>query len=156
MSDMSNAARIAVTFQQNMSYTGSFLRKPILSVSVLLPEDAEPFQLIEAGDLKGLLKSLSLKKSRLTDRDVQGRCLLNVSILGLLVSFTIQVTQCEQYAINFMKPDICRFLVDEGADVDFVETSHFVEEGLSVLESTRNRMNLLLISLACPRHLSDL
>ena len=81
VSDLSNAARIAVIFQQNMSYTGSFLRKPILSVSVMLPEDAEPFQLIEAGDLKGLSKSLSLKKSRLTDRDVHGRCLLNVSIL---------------------------------------------------------------------------
>ena len=86
MSDKSNAARIAVTFQQNMSYAGSFLRKPILSVSVLLPEDAEPFQLIKAGDLKGLLKSLSLKNSRLTDRDVEGRCLLNVSILGLFAS----------------------------------------------------------------------
>ena len=79
MSDMSNAARIAVTFQQNMLYTGSFLRKPILSVSVLLPEDAEPFKLIQAGDLTGLIKSLSLKKSRLTDRDLDGRCLLNVS-----------------------------------------------------------------------------
>ena len=90
MSDMSNASRIAITFQQNMSYTGTFLRKPILSVSVILPEDAEPFQLIQAGDLEGLIKSLSLKKSRLTDRDVHGRCLLNVSILGLLVSLVLQ------------------------------------------------------------------
>ena len=90
MSDKSNAARIAVTFQQNMSYAGSFLRKPILSVSALLPEYAEPFQLIKAGDLKGLLKSLSLKKSRLTDRDVRGRCLLNVSILRLLVSLAFK------------------------------------------------------------------
>ena len=90
MSDMSNTARIAVTFQQNISYTGSFLRKSILSVSVLLPEDAEPFKLIAAGDLKGLIKSLSLKTSRLTDRDVRGRCLLNVSILGLLLSLTFK------------------------------------------------------------------
>ena len=90
MSDLSNATRIAVTFQQNMSYTGSFLRKPILSVSVVLPEDAEPFELIQAGDLQGLMKSLSVKKSRLTDRDVRGRCLLNVSILGLLVSLILQ------------------------------------------------------------------
>lgn len=90
MSDKSNAARIAVTFQQNMLATGSFLRKPILSVSVILPEDAEPFRLIKAGDLKGLLKSLSLKNSRLTDRDVEGRCLLNVSIPGLHVSLILQ------------------------------------------------------------------
>ncbi len=86
LSKTSNAARIAMAFQQNMFYTGSFLRNPILSVSVLLPEDAEPFQLIEAGDLKGLMKSLSLKRSRLSDRDLKGRCLLNVSILGLLTS----------------------------------------------------------------------
>ena len=90
MSDKSNAARIALSFQQNMSYTGSFLRKPILTVSVLLPEDAEPFQLIEAGDLKGLIKSLSLKKTRLTDRDLRGRCLLNVSMPGLHVSSTFK------------------------------------------------------------------
>ena len=79
VSDGSDAARIAMAFRQDMFYTGSFLRKPILSVSVLLPEDAEPFKLIRAGDLIGLIKSLSLKKSRLTDRDLDGRCLLNVS-----------------------------------------------------------------------------
>ena len=50
-----------------------------------------------------------------------------------------------------MKPDICKFLVDEGADVDFIETSHDVGEGLSVLECTRNSMNSLLMSLAYPR-----
>ena len=152
MSDMSTAARIAVTFQQNMSYTGSFLRKPILSVSVLLPEDAEPFELIKAGDLEGLLRSLFLKKSRLTDRDVRGRCLLNVSTQTTrLVDLQIRMTQCEQYAIAFMKPDICKFLVDEGADVDFIERDHSVDAFMSVLESTRNSMSVLLISLACPR-----
>ena len=79
--DMSEAARIAVAFRQDTFYTGSFLRNPILSVSVLLPEDAEPFKLIQAGDLTGLIKSLSLRKSRLTDRDLNGRCLLNVSTI---------------------------------------------------------------------------
>ena len=123
MSDKSNAARVAVTFQQNMSYTGSFLRKPILSVSVLLPEDAEPFKLIQAGDLSGLIKSLSLKKSRLTDRDLDGRSLLNVSTTRTipLIYFAVLVTQCAQYSMSYMKPEICKFLVDEGADVDFIE-----------------------------------
>ena len=91
MSKTSDAARIAMAFRQNMFYTGSFLRSPILSVSVLLPEDAEPFQLIEAGDLKGLIKSLSLKRSRLSDRDLEGRCLLNVSILGILTSLIFKL-----------------------------------------------------------------
>ena len=61
------------------------------------------------------------------------------------------MTQCEQYAITFMKPDICKFLVDEGADVDFAESDHENHGLPSVLESTRNSMNVLLISLACPR-----
>ena len=61
------------------------------------------------------------------------------------------MTQCEQYAINFMKPDICKFLVDEGAEVNFVEADRFDDfndNGLSVFESTRNGMSVLLITLA--------
>ena len=49
-----------------------------------------------------------------------------------------------------MKPDICKFLVDEGADVDFVEANHDDDKDLLVLEGTKESMNLLLISLACP------
>ena len=47
-----------------------------------------------------------------------------------------------------MKPDICKFLVDEGADVNFVETDRLDDNDLSVFESTRNGMNVLLIFLA--------
>ena len=49
-----------------------------------------------------------------------------------------------------MKPEICRFLVDEGAGVDFIETGDELDDGLLVLESTRNSMNALLMSLAYP------
>lgn len=73
--------RIAVDFQQRMSYEGSFLKKPALSVSALLPRDSEVFRLILNGDLDGLIKSLSLREAFLTDRDCDGRCLLNVSII---------------------------------------------------------------------------
>lgn len=73
------APRIAVDFQQRMSYQGSFLSKPVLSVSALLPDDSKIFLLIKDGDLDGLMKSLSLKEAFLTDRDYEGRCLLNVS-----------------------------------------------------------------------------
>ena len=71
---------ISVNFKQSMSYEGSFLKRPALSVSALLPEDSEVFRLIEKGDLSGLIQSLSLRKAFLTDRDLDGRCLLNVSI----------------------------------------------------------------------------
>ena len=72
------AARIAVAFQQSMYYGGSTLKHPILTVSVLLPDDSKVFQLIKNGDLEGLIKALSLKEVRLNDRDSRGRCLLNV------------------------------------------------------------------------------
>lgn len=71
---------ISVDFKQTMSYEGSFLRRPALSVSAILPEDSEVFWLIEKGDLSGLIQLLSLRKAFLTDRDLDGRCLLNVSI----------------------------------------------------------------------------
>lgn len=71
-------AQVAIAFQQQILHHGSFLTKPILSVSALLPEDSKVFQLIKEGDLKGLMKSLSLRESRVTDRDLDGRCLLKV------------------------------------------------------------------------------
>ena len=71
--------RIEVTFQQRMSYQGSFLRKPIVSFSALLPDDSKVFQLAENGDLEGLMSLLTRRKASLTDRDSKGRCLLNVS-----------------------------------------------------------------------------
>ena len=78
--------RIAVNFMQRLSYEGSFLNKPVLSVSAILPKDSEVFQLIKKGDLGGLIQSLSLRKAFVTDRDVDGRSLLNVSNSMILVS----------------------------------------------------------------------
>ena len=75
--------RIAVKIQQMNSYAGTFLMKPALSVSALLPFDAEPFLLIEEGDLDGLIRSLSLREAFLTDRDEEGRSLLSVSIVRI-------------------------------------------------------------------------
>ena len=131
-----HAIRIAVAFQQETFYTGSFLKNPVLSVSVLLPDDSEAFHLIETGDLIGLIKSLTLKNTRLTDRDFDGRCLLNASIFETLNTNFI-VTDCEQYAIFFEKPDICKFLIDKGADVDFLEAIRIrgLKSLMSVLES---------------------
>ncbi|KAL8823587.1 MAG: hypothetical protein Q9191_005720 [Dirinaria sp. TL-2023a] len=76
----SQTAQIVVTFQQRLSYQGSFLRRPTLSVSALLPEDSNVFWLIKRGDLHGLMKALNLRKAYLSDRDVKGRCLLNDSL----------------------------------------------------------------------------
>lgn len=72
------AARIAVTFQQNASYEGFFLRNPTVTISASMSDDAEI--LIEKGDLAGLLKSPSDGKVHLNDRDEKGRSSLNVEI----------------------------------------------------------------------------
>lgn len=72
--------RIAVKIQQTNSYEGSFLKKPALSISALLPPDAETFRLIKEGDLDGLIRLLTLREAFLTDRDLEGRSLLTVSI----------------------------------------------------------------------------
>ena len=71
--------RVSVLFQQTLLHTGSFLTKSILSVSKLLPRHSKVFRLVARGDLEELKKSLSLREVRLTDRDEDGRCLLNVS-----------------------------------------------------------------------------
>ncbi len=75
------SSHIAVCFQQRMLFSGSFLKKPILSVSALLPDDSEVFLLIQRGDLNSLVKKLSLREASLTARDSKGRSLLNVSIV---------------------------------------------------------------------------
>lgn len=72
---------IAVKILQTNSYEGSFLKKPALSISALLPPDAESFRLIKEGDLNGLIRLLSLREASLTDRDLEGRSLLSVSIV---------------------------------------------------------------------------
>ncbi|KAK0512253.1 hypothetical protein JMJ35_005381 [Cladonia borealis] len=107
---------IAVKILQTNSYEGSFLKKPALSVSALLPLDAEPFRLIEEGDLNGLKRLLGLRQAFLTDRDLEGRSLLS-------------------YAMHFAQLDICNFLVDKGAVVDFLEpVLPFCDMNVSSLE----------------------
>ena len=101
--------RVSVMFQRSLTYAGSFLTKPILSVSALLPSDSKVFRLIEAGDLEGLMKSLSLREVRLTDRDDRGRCLLNVSTLPTIEGHSITLfnlssmlyTSADQMYANF-------------------------------------------------------
>ena len=79
--DQPDAFRIAALFHQKAFDGDSLLRKPNILVSVILPDDAEAFDFIRDGDLDGLIESLNSKRTRLSDRDRKGRCLLNVSII---------------------------------------------------------------------------
>ena len=82
-------AHIAIGFQQQMLHHGSFLKMPTLTVSALLSEESKVFGLIAKRGLEGLIKSFSLWEARLTDRDFDGRCLLNVS-----ADYTTHRTSC--------------------------------------------------------------
>lgn len=50
-----------------------------LTYSRIVPQDSTIFIFIKVGDLSGLQKLLNDKQAFLSDRDTNGRCLLNVS-----------------------------------------------------------------------------
>ncbi|KAL8794401.1 MAG: hypothetical protein Q9195_002988 [Heterodermia aff. obscurata] len=105
VASMENARRrtqIAVFLQQRMLHEGSFLYRPLLSISALLPSNSEVFRLVSWGDVPGLVELLSSRDACLNDRDLMGRSLLN-------------------YSISYRQPKMCEYLIDQGADPDFVE-----------------------------------
>ncbi len=80
-------AKIAI--QSNVGALGAFRialdLNPRLSPSAtityqaILPNDSEIFKIVRSGKPKDLLKALEAKTASLTDRDEEGRSLLNVS-----------------------------------------------------------------------------
>lgn len=78
-----NTNQIVVTLHQQKFYDRVSLRNPILSFSALLPDDSRVFRLIKSGNLKGLIRMLTLGEARLSDRDSSGRSLLNVSVIEI-------------------------------------------------------------------------
>lgn len=77
--------RISVSFQQRLTHQGSLLGKPTISFSAILPDNSEVFLRIKDGDLEGLLQLLAQGAASLTDRDPEGRSLLNVRISVLIL-----------------------------------------------------------------------
>ena len=78
-SDARRRTQIAIFLQQRMLHEGSFLYRPLLSISALLPSDSKVFHLVSKGDVPGLIRSLNSRDACLNDRDLMGRSLLNVS-----------------------------------------------------------------------------
>ena len=76
----SKKAHVAMLLSQQEVEEGCVLRSPMLCVSALLPEESEVFRVIENGDLQRLQRMLWTREASLNDRDISGRCLLNVSI----------------------------------------------------------------------------
>ena len=83
-------AQIAFTLSQRSFLESLSLQIPALSVSALLSNDSEVFQVIKNGDIDRLLKMISFKEASLHDRDTEGRSLLNVSLTSTAPSKKFQ------------------------------------------------------------------
>ncbi|KAL0256667.1 hypothetical protein SLS55_009063 [Diplodia seriata] len=95
--------KISACFYQRMLSEGSYLIiPPMLSVHVIVPDDSDIFKLIKNDDLRGVVELLEQGRASLRDCDTKGRSLLS-------------------YASYAKSADICRFLVERGADVDALE-----------------------------------
>ena len=55
----------------------------MITYQAMIPNDSEIFNIMKFGELEDLLEALEAKTASLTDRDEEGRSLLNVSIFRL-------------------------------------------------------------------------
>ncbi|KAH7068946.1 hypothetical protein BKA63DRAFT_98278 [Paraphoma chrysanthemicola] len=76
---------------------------PVISVGRTLPRDSLVFQVVRNGDVDQLRHLLAEHQFSLKDRDINGTPLLH-------------------YAMN--QPEMCRFLVENGADIDELAPHH--------------------------------
>ncbi len=128
--DEAFAARMAIVPSRNLpsSFRIVFDFTPRLSPSAtityqaMIPNDSEVFRIVRSGQVKELIKALDKGTARLTDRDEEGRSLLNVSCHE--ASFERIVTS-EKYAFYNMCVDMCKYLLDKQADSNAIEISRW-------------------------------
>ena len=122
-----NSARrtsLSIAFQQKRYVHGAWAMTPNLSFSAILPLGSEIFVEIEKGNESRLRALLHEGKASLSDRDVWGQPLLNVSTILCSEILVVDYLQ-KKYAIFSLKPHICKFLLDHGADADVPANTMF-------------------------------
>ena len=112
-SPLSSLMIIASVHQEEVR-GGTYCETPRLCVNRLLPSDARVFHLVREGKLEELQAMISRGEASLRDRDVQGMSLLH-------------------YATSH--PRTCRFLVDNGADVNEIAGKSDYLESLPMLSA---------------------
>ena len=70
--------KISTSFFQRLSQDGFSSLSPRLSFCAIIPDNSEIFALVQCGDLKGIINHLQQGKPSFSDRDTEGRTLLNV------------------------------------------------------------------------------
>ncbi|KAF8248642.1 ankyrin [Wilcoxina mikolae CBS 423.85] len=99
--DGNSRLRLTASLQQKVECNGYYSLKPTLSFSAVLPLNSKVFELAKNGDVQGLLRLLSERKASLSDSDTAGRQLLHYACFG-------------------GKPTMCKFLLENGADPDYI------------------------------------
>ncbi|KAF4445996.1 hypothetical protein F53441_10302 [Fusarium austroafricanum] len=101
-----------------------------LQVNRVLPDDSPVFKLVKEGKLQDLLRMLQNGEASLRDHDERGASLLFYSL---------------------MQPEMCKFLLEEGLDVDHVTSRKFLRDWrtqgmtpfLQACIHNRNRLDMI-------------
>ncbi|MCJ1269365.1 hypothetical protein MMC22_009257, partial [Lobaria immixta] len=106
--------KISATVVQNLTCNGYHSLKPTLSYHAMMPFESEVFVTVQTGNLPTLKHLLQQGKASLTDCDPAGRSLLS-------------------YASYYRHPDICQYLIENGADLDCLERGLPSPEGVMMV-----------------------
>lgn len=111
--------------RKSHGYQGSYQAIPRLFVNNILPENSPVFRVVRNGELAKFQDMLIRGEASLRDQDEYGTPLLFVgTILDSTVKWESCTDSCAKYATK--QPDMCRFLLEHGADVDhFAPFSEF-------------------------------
>lgn len=107
-----SAILVALIHREQRSSSLAILN-PVLHVGRVLPPESPVFQVVRSGDVSRLRELLNKRQASLYDRTKLGTPLLHAS---LFVWFIRQFADLCKFAMA--KPDMCAFLVENGADVD--------------------------------------
>ncbi|ERF72537.1 hypothetical protein EPUS_02818 [Endocarpon pusillum Z07020] len=77
-----------------------------ITYRAMIPNHSEVFRIVKRGQVKELIQALEEGTARLTDRDEDGRSLLN-------------------YAVHSSEIDMCKYLLDKGADPNAIEIDEY-------------------------------
>lgn len=116
-SDPRLKAVIAASLHQRSTPYGFESLHPTISICAIIPDDSPVFLFVRRGDLNGLVNLFRQGKASLRDRDSRGTPLLHVGVLTLCFLLSTS-TDKKQYACQSLRPEICEFLIENGADVD--------------------------------------
>jgi len=103
---------------QSQSLHGSFLSIPNLSINNIVSRDSQVFQIAAGGSVEDLKLLMAAGKANIHDHDPYGWSLLHVRRSSL--KFEVVVLTELQFAVDADNPSMCKFLVENGLDVDEV------------------------------------